>query len=74
MSRPAYQFPIQRLIEKMGDSDDQTAAEVLGVSLHTFRRWKYMGKTTLCAWQADRYACRIGLHPSSVWGRQWWEA
>lgn len=23
--------------------------------------------------QADRYACRLGLHPTAVWGLRWWE-
>lgn len=27
----------------------------------------------LSMWQADRYACRIGIHPVDVWGADvWW--
>lgn len=74
MSRSAYQFPVEALVERLGDRDDHTAAEILGVSLHTLRRWKYVGGLELCHWQADRYACRLGYHPSSVWGQKWWSA
>lgn len=28
----------------------------------------------LNVWAADRYACRIGLHPALVWGNDWWDA
>lgn len=24
--------------------------------------------------QADRYACKLGLHPAEVWGAAWWRA
>jgi len=70
----AYEFEIGPLLRKLGDTQDEAAAERLGISFATFRRWKYTGNVRLNYVQADRYAIRLGYHPSSVWGEQWWRS
>jgi len=46
-------------------------AELLGVSTNTIHAWR-SGRQQLKAAQADRLASAIGLHPSALWGDQWW--
>lgn len=45
-------------------------AQLLGVNRRQVYRWRETG----VSWaQADELAIRAGLHPSSVWGRSWWD-
>lgn len=44
--------------------------EILGISGHQVRGWRSKG-TMLSAYEADKYATRIGLHPWMVWGDLW---
>lgn len=44
-------------------------AEALGVAPRQLDRWKRDGVTWV---QADELAVRIGQHPGTVWGRDWW--
>jgi DNA-binding XRE family transcriptional regulator len=41
-------------------------AEILGVNKSSIFRWE-TEKTMLDVWQADKYAVRLGLHPSQIW-------
>lgn len=43
-------------------------AEVFGVCRRSI--WRYF-HTGLDEWKADRFACRIGVHPSLIWS-DWW--
>lgn len=38
---------------------------LLGCSPRTVTRWRAAGR--LCAFDADRYAVRLGLHPCLIW-------
>jgi len=44
-------------------------AEALGVDRPRISRWRNH-PTNFTDFQADRYACRIGLHPANIW-RNW---
>jgi hypothetical protein len=70
----SYEFSVVKLLERLGDVEDESAAEMLGIAFTTFRSWKYRRHRNFTAVQADVYACRIGLHPSAVWGDQWWRS
>lgn len=43
-------------------------AEALGTTTRTLDRWRRYG---VPADRADALACRVGFHPSSVWGIEW---
>ena len=45
----------------------QSLAEIFGVSRGTICRWRNRPNELLNIYQADKYACRIGLHPANVW-------
>ena len=40
-----------------------------GYPLRTIQRWKTSG---IPRYSADRLACRLGLHPGSIWP-SWWD-
>jgi hypothetical protein len=44
--------------------------DALGIDSTQVRRWRSRG-ITLSAFDADRYAMSIGLHPWMVWGDLW---
>lgn len=47
-----------------------TIADACGHSRAALRHWIENGVT---ATRADEVACRIGRHPSNVWGQAWWD-
>lgn len=57
-----------RFFDREMVSDDIGAA--LGITGHAVRTWRARG-STLSAYEADKYATRIGLHPWMVWGDLW---
>ena len=44
--------------------------EIFGITGDAVRNWRSRG-TLLNAYDADRYATTIGLHPWMVWGDLW---
>jgi hypothetical protein len=40
--------------------------ELLGVNRTVISRWRN-NPTNFNIWQADKYAVRLGLHPSEIW-------
>ena len=52
---------------------DEMAGELLGVSRTLVWSWR---RDAMCfdAKTADRYAARVGVHPSEVWSTWWAEA
>lgn len=80
---PDRPFPLAPLAAVLGvdlhvvgghqEGDDPTGlallADLLGISHRHARRLEQRG---LDDRQADHFATRAGLHPSSVWGSAWW--
>jgi len=63
--------PLVRMVEGMTCRD---AAAYLGVNAGTLQKWRN-GETRqgLHYAKADTIACRaLGVHPSAIWGREWW--
>lgn len=54
------------------DTDDITVAEALGCNRAMVNKWRHDKAYMISCWRADRMAIRLGLHPSLVWGEQWW--
>lgn len=68
-------FDARRLLARFDpETEHQAIAEALGVSVPTIRQWVRGCRIRLDPYKADRYALRLGLHPASVWGEQWWQA
>lgn len=67
-----YRFPAINLINKYDPTlDDATLGEIFGIARQGICRWR-LENVCLSAYQADKYAIRVGWHPSSVWD-DWWE-
>lgn len=47
------------------------AYALLGVDRFAARRWREVG---LSAYDADRCACNLGMHPSEIFGYSWFSA
>lgn len=73
-ARPRYRqrdapHGIEPLLERTQATDLQELAQRLGIS----HRWaRELKATGLSDEQADRFACRVGLHPSVLWS-DWWD-
>lgn len=48
---------------------DRDIAVVIGVTTRTIQRWRHGALLTIS--QADRIACRLGLHPALLWS-EWY--
>jgi hypothetical protein len=66
------QFPATALLRMFHpETEDVTIAETLGIHPQIVRKWRYKD-THINQWFADKYAIRMGLHPSAVW-YDWFE-
>ncbi len=55
------------------DKNNSFLADVFGVSRGTIIRWvNRPEEANLNIFKADRYACRIGMHPATIW-TDWYE-
>ncbi len=66
---PMRRLPVEPLLVAAGGHDDRTVAELLGVHRRAVSRAREHGLTDR---MADRWACRLGVHPGTVWP-QWWD-
>jgi len=66
-------FSAEILLKSYGIDDDATSlAQIFGVSRTTICRWRNVpDRSWLSAFQADKYACRIGVHPANIW-KDWY--
>ena len=60
--------PLERMFNKEITGED--LSEITEVAESTVSNWKKHG---IPEPQADRVAVRLGLHPASIWGDQWWD-
>jgi len=62
-------FSAETLLRSYGINDDATSlAQIFGVTRTTICRWRNVpDRSRLSAFQADKYACRIGVHPANIW-------
>lgn len=71
-TRTIHKLPFEplRVMFAEGTSDTQIAQ---AVEKHhgVIQRWKRKG---LSIYTADKIACHIGVHPSHIWGEEWWTA
>jgi hypothetical protein len=61
------------VLRAVGELPVRDAAELLGVNVGTLMKWRASeGSATIHYARADRIAIRLGVHPSAMWGREWW--
>ena len=49
-------------------TDALSLAQIFGVSRATVGRWlNRPDESKLSVYQADKYACKIGVHPATIW-------
>jgi hypothetical protein len=63
-------LPSAPVLERLGDTDDETSARQLGVSSRTIVRWR--GGQRMRITTADRAAVALGYHPAQLWP-EWWD-
>jgi hypothetical protein len=54
-----------------GELSDGQMAIALRLSRSCINKWRKHG---IPFYQADEVACHIGVHPSHIWGKQWWQS
>ena len=60
-------FPAARLVDMFShDTEVRQIASLFGTSRHTVYKWLENG-VQISEWAADKYAVKLGLHPSAVW-------
>jgi hypothetical protein len=60
-------FPAVELLRMFDKNASlQSIAEAVGADFHTVYKWKNHG-IQINQWYADKYAIRLGLHPSAIW-------
>jgi hypothetical protein len=65
-------LPVQPLLTMFNaDISDSQIGISLRKSRRTIQEWKAKG---VPFYEADRVACHIGVHPSHIWGEQWWQS
>ena len=62
-------FSAELLLNKYGRNESATSlGEIFGVSRTTICRWRNTpSQAWISAYNADKYACKIGLHPANIW-------
>lgn len=61
------------VLRAVNDLPVREAAVMLGVNVGTLMKWRASeGAATIHYARADRIAIRLGVHPSAMWGRDWW--
>jgi plasmid maintenance system antidote protein VapI len=60
-------FPAKELVKKFGTNTSiVTMAQALDTERSTVYKW-CQNDIMISQWAADRYAVKLGLHPSEVW-------
>jgi hypothetical protein len=64
-------FPARDLVMYLQTPNASTVADLIGSSRVTVTKWLRDG-TCFNVYQADEYACRAGVHPTMIWGEDWY--
>jgi plasmid maintenance system antidote protein VapI len=60
-------FPAKALVKKFEPHTSvMTIAQALDMKRSTVYKW-FQNDTMITQWAADRYAVKLGMHPSEVW-------
>jgi plasmid maintenance system antidote protein VapI len=60
-------FPAKELVKKFDPNTSvMMIAQALDMKRSTIYKW-YQNDTMITQWAADRYAVKLGMHPSEVW-------
>lgn len=62
--------PLLAIVPTVDEDTDVSIGDLLGVSDRTIARWR-CGTVKVTEANADRAACRLGLHPANIWPEYW---
>ena len=74
LARTSHRLPIRPLLDWIDAQAGEPVplrqvADILGVHNKQVHRWT---RLDLCLDHADRAAIRLGVHPTAIWGDQFW--
>lgn len=67
--QPGIYLSAEPLLKEFVGVHDYVVAEALGVNRMTVLHWRQGRRIHWL--KADLYACKVGLHPYSLWGDEW---
>lgn len=71
-AKNTWRFPAATLLaEWHSGTSAHLIAEVLGVDRASISRWRN-ADVNFDVWNADRYAIKLGKHPSQIW-KDWYD-
>lgn len=71
--RTEKKLEIGPLVDFLGkDCDYDAMSDVLGVHRDTIKDWQSKRTKKIDKFVADTYATRLGVHPSFIWGDDWY--
>lgn len=62
----------EEICQFVGEMENEIVAELLKINKTTVRKWRAK-PTKINRFTADEYALRLGVHPSQIWGNQWYQ-
>ena len=65
---PLYEWAKREL--RLPEPSQRAVGRLFGTDAHAAKRWADNG---IPIWQADRLACRLGLHPTEIWGHAFYD-
>lgn len=72
-AKNTWRFPAATLLaEWHSGTSAHLIAEVLGVDRASISRWRN-ADVNFDVWNADRYAVKLGKHPSQIW-KDWYDS
>ena len=68
MTAPKYlRYPVKPLLHVFGDLSNREVSRRTGIHYTTIQRWRADPEILITEWEADRYAVKLGKHPSEFW-------
>jgi hypothetical protein len=68
MTAPKYRrYPVAPLVNVVAGLTIREAETRFGVHHTTIQRWRSKPDTLIIEWEADKYAVKVGMHPSELW-------
>ena len=60
-------YPVAPLLHAIADLSSRQVEKQFGIHNTTVNRWRIKPDTLIVEWDADKYAIKMGKHPSELW-------
>ena len=68
MTAPKHRrYPVAPLLHSFGELSNREVERRTGIHYTTIQRWRNDPGILITEWEADRYAVKLGKHPSEFW-------